>query len=232
MSARCGGRSRPRAASADTPRHPAHGGARVPRGMRISRVLSPPGWRRIISLGRPSRDASCGLPGTRSGRTTPRPCAALLRTGFAVRPAVTRGPVRSCRTLSPLPVPRRAIGGLLSVALSIASRRPGVTRRPVLRSSDFPPPATEAPTAILTRMPCGLFTRRAEVGSGRLPPGGGAPDVKSTPQDAWRAVGRNWLVWATSGVPGAGAARHWGGRDGSWRRPLSPLPRSRPLGSS
>ena len=34
--------------------------------------------------------------------------------------------------------PERAIGGLLSVALSIASRRPGVTRHSALRSSDFP----------------------------------------------------------------------------------------------
>ena len=35
--------------------------------------------------------------------------------------------------------PERAIGGLLSVALSVASRRPGVTRHPALGSSDFPP---------------------------------------------------------------------------------------------
>ncbi|GBE29978.1 hypothetical protein BMS3Bbin04_01003 [bacterium BMS3Bbin04] len=39
----------------------------------------------------------------------------------------------TCPQLSP------AIGGLLSVALSIASRRPAVSRHPVLRSSDFPP---------------------------------------------------------------------------------------------
>ena len=34
-----------------------------------------------------------------------------------------------------------AIGGLLSVALSSASRRPGVTRHPALWSSDFPRPS-------------------------------------------------------------------------------------------
>jgi hypothetical protein len=59
---------------------------------------------------------------------------------------VTRRAVRSYRTFSPLPVPRecrtdrqlRAIGGMLSVALSVASRRPGVTRHPALWSSDFP----------------------------------------------------------------------------------------------
>ena len=39
---------------------------------------------------------------------------------------------------------RAAIGGLLSVALSVASRRPGVTRHPALRSSDFPPTAEAA----------------------------------------------------------------------------------------
>jgi hypothetical protein len=32
-----------------------------------------------------------------------------------------------------------AIGGLLSAALSVASRRPAVSRHPALRSSDFPP---------------------------------------------------------------------------------------------
>ncbi len=51
--------------------------------------------------------------------------------------------VRSYRTVSPLPVPfgfalPRAIGGLFSAALSVALRRPGVTRHPALRSSDFP----------------------------------------------------------------------------------------------
>src|SRR6185295_13401645 len=33
----------------------------------------------------------------------------------------------------------KAIGGLFSVALSIASRRPAVSRHPALRSPDFPP---------------------------------------------------------------------------------------------
>ena len=40
--------------------------------------------------------------------------------------------------------PEGAIGGSCSVALSVAgrNRRPGVTRHPALRSSDFPPPAS------------------------------------------------------------------------------------------
>ena len=60
--------------------------------------------------------------------------------------SVTRLVVRSYRTVSPLPDPpscrskTEAIGGLLSVALSVGSRRPGVTWHPALRSPDFPPP--------------------------------------------------------------------------------------------
>lgn len=52
---------------------------------------------------------------------------------------VARCAVRSYRTLSPLPVLRRAIGGLLSAALVVGSRRPGVTWHPALWSPDFPP---------------------------------------------------------------------------------------------
>jgi len=47
--------------------------------------------------------------------------------------------VRSYRTLSPLPVPQAAIGGLLSVALVVGFHRPGVTWHPALWSPDFPP---------------------------------------------------------------------------------------------
>ena len=44
---------------------------------------------------------------------------------------VTSDAVRSYRTLSPLPVFRKTIGGLLSVALSLGSPPAGVTRHPV-----------------------------------------------------------------------------------------------------
>jgi len=53
---------------------------------------------------------------------------------------VTSNPVRSYRTLSALPVPQAAIGGLLSAALVVGSRRPGVTWHPAHWSPDFPPP--------------------------------------------------------------------------------------------
>jgi len=53
---------------------------------------------------------------------------------------VTSNPVRSYRTLSALPVPQAVIGGLLSAALVVGSRRPGVTWHPAHWSPDFPPP--------------------------------------------------------------------------------------------
>jgi len=58
--------------------------------------------------------------------------------GFTLPPSVTTGAVRSYRTFSPLPVPQD-FGGIFSVALSIGSRRPGVTWHPALWSPDFPP---------------------------------------------------------------------------------------------
>ena len=77
----------------------------------------------------------------------PRHCLPIWscsRWGLPCRP-VARLAVRSYRTVSPLPDPctrlaarRRAIGGLLSVALSVGSRRPGVTWHRALWSPDFP----------------------------------------------------------------------------------------------
>ena len=52
---------------------------------------------------------------------------------------VATGAVRSYRTVSPLPASLLTLGGLLSVALSVGSRRPGVTWHLVRRSPDFPP---------------------------------------------------------------------------------------------
>ena len=64
----------------------------------------------------------------------------LLRVEFTVPRTVASRAVRSYRTLSPLPDPLRAIGGLLSVALVVGSRLPGVTWHPALWSPDFPLP--------------------------------------------------------------------------------------------
>ena len=63
------------------------------------------------------------------------PYSVLLRVGFALPLAVTGSAVRSCRTLSPLPVPKD-VGGLLSVALSLSFPLP-VQESPGGR---YPPP--------------------------------------------------------------------------------------------
>jgi hypothetical protein len=60
----------------------------------------------------------------------------LLQVGFAVPRRVTTRAVRSYRTISPLP---DVSGGMLSVALSVGSRPPGVTWHSALWSPDFPP---------------------------------------------------------------------------------------------
>jgi len=72
---------------------------------------------------------------------------ALLQVGFAVptllpgsRCALT-APFHPCRP--PRPHGRRVLGGLLSVALSVGSRPPGVTWHLIRRSPDFPPPSTD-----------------------------------------------------------------------------------------
>jgi len=76
----------------------------------------------------------------KAGRATcvSPPYLVLLRMGFTVPRTVTGRAVRSYRTLSPLPTPLGA-GGLLSVALSVASPRLAVSEHAARRSSDFPP---------------------------------------------------------------------------------------------
>jgi hypothetical protein len=119
-------------------------------GKRISRVLSPvPALARrhgrwIISLGPRLLAASSSLPGIQTARAAPHPLFGLAPGGVCRATPVARSAVVSYTPVSPLPVPgileedAAAIGGLLSVALSVASRRPAVSRHPALRSSDFP----------------------------------------------------------------------------------------------
>jgi len=69
------------------------------------------------------------------------PYLVLLQAGFTMPSCVTTDAVRSYRTLSPLPfvsVATHHLGGLLSAALSVGSRPPGVTWHLVLWSPDFP----------------------------------------------------------------------------------------------
>ena len=87
-------------------------------------------------LARSTRDVAGG---------PPCPCSTLLRMGFAEPLRFPGALVVSYTTVSPLPVPRdvrfpKAIGGLLSVALSVGSPRLGVTQHPALWSPDFPRP--------------------------------------------------------------------------------------------
>ena len=84
------------------------------------------------------------------------PYLALLLVGFPVPSLLPADAVVSYTTVSPLPVPLRVIGGLFSVVLSVALRRPAVSRHPALRSSDFPRPPDprwDLTLAIRTRFP-------------------------------------------------------------------------------
>ncbi len=112
----------------------------------VSRILS---WA-FISLGRRLPAASSGQPGTQRRRASahPRrdsppiwPCSGR---GLASR-CVTTPLVRSYRTFSPLlcfvRLRRTTQSGVVSVPLSVASPRLGVTQRPALWSPDFPRPA-------------------------------------------------------------------------------------------
>ncbi len=103
------------------------------RGSRpISRVLS----RTAIPLGTRSPACSSDLPGGSASRAV-APYAVLLRMGFTL-PSVL--PRTRCALTAPFHPcqPRGAYGGVFSVALSVASRRPAVNRHPALWSPDFP----------------------------------------------------------------------------------------------
>lgn len=107
-------------------------------------------WSRPVSrvLYALRRDSHSSRPGVAAwlqqptrGRRGPRQCPPIWSCsewGLPCHAALTPRAVRSYRTVSPLPVPLRAIGGLLSVALAVGSRRPGVTWHSALWSPDFP----------------------------------------------------------------------------------------------
>jgi len=143
-----------RPARPKTPARPAYGRRQTgderrmkkKRSRPVSRVLSGT----IIPLGAASPRRSSNLPGRRVGHAL---CLSARPSLFGLAPdgvfravAVASDAVRSYRTFSPLPDPGfiRAIGGSFSVALSVASRLPGVTWRPALRSPDFPPLSSDS----------------------------------------------------------------------------------------
>lgn len=85
-----------------------------------------------IHLGRPSPNASRDLPGRRRGNTPGlaayRPYSVLLPVGFTLPPSLPRA---RCALTAPFHPYRPKAGGLLSVALSLGSPPPGVTRHRV-----------------------------------------------------------------------------------------------------
>ena len=112
----------------------------------ISRVLSSgpirkPARRAIIPLVDALPRRSSSLPGD-SASSVNVPLFGLAPDGVYRAVTVTSAAVGSYPTVSPLPDLRRAIGGLLSVALSVAFTRrlwrPAVSRHPALRGPDFP----------------------------------------------------------------------------------------------
>ena len=107
----------------------------------ISRVLS----RTIIHLGQLSPAASSNLPGSPlgtggAGKPAHSPIWSCSGRGLPCRELL---PVARCALTAPFhPYQPRSVrtmpGGIFSVALSMGSRPPGVTWRPVRRSPDFP----------------------------------------------------------------------------------------------
>ncbi len=134
------------------PRAPHEKSARWP----ISRVLSPFPGDGHSSRAPVAKRLNAAYPG--GGPETRLPAEAGAPPLFGLAPggvcratAVAGGAVRSYRTLSPLPadLTRRA-GGLLSVALSLGSPPPGVTRHRVSVE-----PGLSSPRAMRERRPSG-----------------------------------------------------------------------------
>jgi len=110
---------------------------------------------RIIHLGDALLRRSSTQPGRwrlaahRAGHPRQRPYSSLLREGLAPPPVTRLSRVGSYPTISTLPVPlprlplgaaaSSAIGGVVSVALSLGSPRVAVSDLPALWSPDFPP---------------------------------------------------------------------------------------------
>ena len=149
------------------------------------------------------------------------PGGACLAAGH---PAVARGLLPHDFTLacSHRPCERRAIGGVISVALSLGSPRVGVTDLPVLRSPDFPPvngvcsPATFRPTSAGGAHP---IAARHPSQTPQAKPGQRAP--------ARARCGRFGLHYRrpANRRPTDGPAR--AGRDRGWRGRLDWRPRAR-----
>jgi hypothetical protein len=82
------------------------------------------------------------------------PIWSFSKRGFPCHKMSPSCAVVSYTTFSPLPAFYfiKSIGGLFSVALSVASRHLGITQRSALRSSDFPPLFKKGAIAQSTRL--------------------------------------------------------------------------------
>ncbi len=123
----------------------------------VSRVLSPAresgdghssGTRVAAGLARPTRATGpeTGLRRTPLRASAPSPLLGLAPGGVYRAANVAASAVRPYRTLSPLPAGRpkpAPAGGLLSVALSLGSPPPGVTRHRVSMEPGLSSPARE-----------------------------------------------------------------------------------------
>src|SRR5262245_62526311 len=124
-----------------------------------------------IGLRPPLPAASNGLPGSR--RRGPRRgrlatpvllYVAFLRVGLAVPRASPSSRWALTPPFHPCPIrplSRAAVGGLLSVALSLGLRPVGVTHHPALRSPDFP--RRSLPAAALSARTRSWYPRRVRV---------------------------------------------------------------------
>jgi hypothetical protein len=138
----------------------------------LARIQPRPEWceAMVIPLGRRLPVGSSGLPRSNAGlqracrgRTSPPPLFGLAPGGVC---RASRSPDCWCALTAPfhpylIPVIYRAIGGMLSVALSLASRPVGVTHHRVLWSPDFPLPVRFAAGAPWQR--CHQAERRATI---------------------------------------------------------------------
>jgi hypothetical protein len=166
-----------------------------------------------------------------SARAAPRPLFGLAPGGVCHAVPVTRNAGVSYTSVSPLPVLSRAIGGLFSVALSVALRRPAVSRHPALRSSDFPRTRSCAP-AIHTRFPtCQTAFSRTHNPAGKAldPERAGGARVVRVRLKSYRKSG-SMSTWTALSALSRGSRRPWDSRrgrcTGTFRCRAPPGPRS------
>jgi hypothetical protein len=109
----------------------------------------------------PQRQDSASRAQRPTGRAALRCLFGLAGGGVCPATTVTGRAVRSYRTISPLPAAfARDVGGIFSAALSLGSRRVGVTNHRALPSSDFPPGQSGSLCILRRRLPVRASERR------------------------------------------------------------------------